>query len=280
MAKIKNKIKFKLKAITLNIPFEIESQLNLEKLIEIIHKDLKNYAKKDPSTHGSLDYILDSYYSFYALMCYRLAHSLYVLNYKNYARSISEFSKVKTGIEIHPGAQIGEGFVLDHGIGTVIGESVIIGNDVYILQCVVLGSSNISNNIGMRRHPIIGDNVDIGGFVKILGNIIIGNNVKISPGAVIKESIPENTKVIIGSLFQIMKSESNLKFTGFSNIDKQLIFYFDKKSVILSEIEILKNSKKLNFENIDNSLVLNNIFIKEGEYLLRHKNKEIMRITI
>ena len=116
--------------------------------------------------------------------------------FKIKARKISEHTKSITGIEIHPNATIGEYFIIDHGFGTVIGETSIIGDYCYILQGVILGSKGISNNNSNKRHPTIGNHVEIGAFCRLFGNITIGNNVFISPHNIITKDISNNTKVI------------------------------------------------------------------------------------
>ena len=140
------------------------------------------------------------------MLSYRVANYFYYeKNDKKTARKIAEFAKVKTGVEIHPASCIGERFVLDHTVGTVIGETTIIGNDCYILQNVILGARKIASNKNEKRHPIIDNNVQIGGGTRIYGAITIGDNVKISPNAIIKEPIPQNCTVLVDSNYQILK---------------------------------------------------------------------------
>lgn len=122
------------------------------------------------------------------------------------AKKISEYLKVKTGIEIHPASKIGNNFVIDHGVGTVIGETCIIGDNCYFLQNIILGSSKIALNEHGSRHPIIGNNVEIGGFVRIFGRVIIGQNVKISPHSIIYENVPDNHIVTIKNSQQCIKA--------------------------------------------------------------------------
>lgn len=126
-------------------------------ILEKSANDLKTFAKKDPSSKGDEIYILKSYLSYFAVLSYRI---FYEINKKNKikARKISENTKLITGIEIHPSAKIGKNFVIDHGNGTVIGETAIIGNNCYFLQNIILGSTKIANNPTKQRHPKIDNN--------------------------------------------------------------------------------------------------------------------------
>lgn len=114
---------------------------------------------------------------------------------KKQARLLTEQAKVSTGIEIHPAAKIGGSFVIDHGYGVVIGETATIGNNCYILQGVTLGGTKITKKITGKRHPSIGNNVEIGGFSKVLGNITVEDNVFIGPNCTITENIACNSAV-------------------------------------------------------------------------------------
>ncbi len=139
-------------------------------------------------------------------MNYRIANYIYINFedefFKIKARQISEYTKSFTGIKIHPNALIGKSFILNHGYGTVIGETVIIGDNCYILQGVILGSKTISNNNSEKRHPTLGNNVEIGAFSRLFGDIIIGDNVFISPHNIITKDIPCNTKIIMKKSYE------------------------------------------------------------------------------
>jgi serine O-acetyltransferase len=175
-------------------------------LAEKIFLDLNNFVNKDPASNNNYKMILESYQGFKAVMNYRIANYIYKNLEDNFfkikARQISEYTKSITGIEIHPNASIGDSFILDHGYGTVIGETTTIGNSCYILQGVILGSKTISNNISEKRHPTIGNNVEIGAFYRLFGDITIGDNVFISPHDIITKDIPSNTKVIIRNSYE------------------------------------------------------------------------------
>ncbi len=198
-------------------------------VVNVAYYDLLAFSQKDPSSNGNAMYILESYLSYQAVLMYRLSH----LIGKNYdivlARKISEITKLNTGIEIHPSATIGRNFVLDHGIGTVIGETVSIGDNCYLLQSIILGSKSITNNRNEIRHPQIGNNVEIGGFVRIYGNVSIGDNVKISPNAVIRNSIPSDTTVVLGCGYQILKNSNKRKlaYQGYRDEVDCLTLFFN-----------------------------------------------------
>ena len=160
-------------------------------------EDLKAFLKKDPSASSDYLVLAQTSTSFSAVLHYRLAHSIYfkkneLLHHEreNNARLISQRGKLKSGAEIHFKSRIGRNFVLDHGYGTVIGETTIIGEDCYILGGVILGAKGISLNPSESRHPIIGNNVQIGSFSSVFGKINIGDNVFIGANLCITNDIP------------------------------------------------------------------------------------------
>ena len=145
---------------------------------------------KDPAIHSKLEVIL--YPFFKAYLFYKISHFFY--NHKLYflARLFSEIAKNRTGIEIHPGAIIGQNFFIDHGTGVVIGETSIIGNNVMLYHGVTLGGTGKDKS---KRHPTLEDNVIIGAGAIILGNITIGANSKIGAGAIILKDVPPNSTI-------------------------------------------------------------------------------------
>ena len=133
------------------------------------------------------------YPSFKVMVHYRIAHKLYTQGHYFLARWVSQRGVRKTGIEIHPGAQIGENFFIDHGNGVIIGETAIIGNNVTLYQGVTLGGTGKEHG---KRHPTIGDNVMISAGAKVLGSFTIGENSKIGAGSVVLEAVPPNCTVV------------------------------------------------------------------------------------
>lgn len=159
--------------------------------MNFIKEEMNTILKNDPSIHSIIEVFL--YPSFKVKLYYKISHFLYKRKRFLIARIISEKAKRKTGIEIHPGATIGKNLFIDHGMGVVIGETCVIGDNVTLFHGVTLGGTGKGKG---KRHPTIGNNVFIGSGAKILGNITIGNNVKIGANSVILESIPDNVTVV------------------------------------------------------------------------------------
>lgn len=160
--------------------------------MKYIKEQIKLIKSKDPAMKSSFEVFL--YPSFKVMIYYRIAHYLYLRKYFFLARFLSERAKKKTGIEIHPGANIGKNLFIDHGCGVVIGETASIGDNVLIYHEVTLGGVS---NTSSKRHPTIGNNVIIGCGAKILGNIRIGNNVKIGANTIVLKDVIDN-KTITG----------------------------------------------------------------------------------
>jgi len=147
---------------------------------------------KDPAAR-SLPEIILLYQGLHALICYRAARMFFRLKLYLPARLISQFGRQWTGIEIHPGAVIGRGLFIDHGMGVVIGETAVIGNNVLLYQGVTLGGTGLQKG---KRHPTIGDNVVIGAGAKVLGDITVGDNSYIGANAVVIKDVPPNSTVV------------------------------------------------------------------------------------
>ena len=158
----------------------------------LFYPEIKTAQKKDPAAKSFLEVLL-LYQGLHALIWYRLAHFFYKRHFYFFARALSQLSRALTGIEIHPGAQIGKRFFIDHGMGVVIGETAIIGDDVLLYQGVTLGGTGLQKG---KRHPTIGNNVVIGAGAKVLGNITIGDNSYIGANAVVVKDVPPNSTVV------------------------------------------------------------------------------------
>ncbi len=157
-----------------------------------LRRDIRVIFERDPAAKSILEVIF-CYPGFHAVLFHRLAHWLYKHNFVILPRMISQFSRFLTGIEIHPGATIGQGFFIDHGSGVVIGETAEVGDNVTLYQGVTLGGTGKEKG---KRHPTIGNNVVIGAGAKILGSFKVGDNVKIGAGSVVNKSVPSDTTVV------------------------------------------------------------------------------------
>ena len=154
--------------------------------------ELDAVMQRDPAAKSRLEvYFL--YSGFKAIRSYRKAHWFHTHNMKFIARMISQHSRRKTGIEIHPGATIGKNLFIDHGMGVVIGETAVIGDNCTLYQNVTLGGTGKDTG---KRHPTLGDNVLVGAGAKVLGPFTIGNNVRIAAGAVVLDAVPDNATAV------------------------------------------------------------------------------------
>lgn len=160
--------------------------------IHKVKQDIQVIYDNDPAARNLAEVIL-CYPGLHAIIAYRLAHKFHSWGLKLLARMISYLTRIITGIEIHPAAQIGRRFFIDHGEGVVIGETTIIGDDVLLYQQVTLGGTG--NDHG-KRHPTIGNHVIIGAGAKVLGDIIIADHVRIGAGSVVIEDVPSHSTVV------------------------------------------------------------------------------------
>ncbi|MDE6785281.1 MAG: serine O-acetyltransferase [Ruminococcus sp.] len=161
-------------------------------MIKTIRRDIQLIRKSDPAARGTLEILL-TYPTLRAVRCYRIAHWFYRHRRFTAARIISQWARSKTGIEIHPGAKIGKGLFIDHGMGVVIGETAVIGDNCLLYQGVTLGGTGKDKG---KRHPTLGNNVLVGAGAKVLGPFTVGNNVKIAANAVVLNAIPDNCTAV------------------------------------------------------------------------------------
>ena len=166
----------------------------------------KNKKEKDPAARNIIEVVL-LYPGFHALIFHRIAHFFYKIKLLFIARLISQIARFLTGIEIHPGAQIGKRLMIDHGMGIVIGETAVIGDDCTIYHQVTLGGTGKEK---LKRHPTVGNNVLIGAGAKLLGPIVIESNVKIGAGAVVLKSVESNTTVVGVPVDRVIKKSNNI----------------------------------------------------------------------
>lgn len=161
-------------------------------LFALIREDISNVMEHDPAAKSRLE-VFTCYAGLHAVWFYRMNHWLWNHRVLLLARWLSQVARWLTGIEIHPGAKIGRRLFIDHGMGVVIGETAIVGNEVTLYQGVTLGGTGKEQG---KRHPTLEDDVVVGGGAKILGNIIVGRNCRIGAGSVVLRNVPENSTVV------------------------------------------------------------------------------------
>lgn len=209
-----------------------------------IRRDVAAIRQRDPAATSNLEIVL-LYSGLHAILAYRVAHKLYVNGHPLPARAISQAARFFTGIEIHPGATIGKGLVIDHGMGIVIGETAEIGDDCTIYQGVTLGGTG--KDLG-KRHPTVGNNVLLGAGAKVLGPIVIEDNSKVAANAVVLKNISKNSTAV-GIPAKVVR-QKGMKVDDLDQIHipdpvAQEISRLEKKLAALSEeIAALKAEKQ------------------------------------
>jgi serine O-acetyltransferase len=176
----------------------------LPEIRETLKKDVEAAYKGDPAAKSHLE-VIRSYPGLHAITVQRVAHALYKDGAPEYARELTEYAKSETGIDIHPGAEIGEHFFVDHGTGVVIGETATVGDWARIYQDVTLGALHFEEEEdeahmlkkGYERHPDVGDHVVIGAGTKVLGPITVGDHVSIGANSWVTDDVPDHTKVYV-----------------------------------------------------------------------------------
>lgn len=187
--------------------------MKIKYYLNYIYTDIQGIIEKDPAARSMLE-VFFCYPGFHAVLIHRISHKFWNWRLLFISRLISTFSRFLTGIEIHPGASIGKGFFIDHGLGVVIGETTEIGDNVTIYQGVTLGGTNLQEG---KRHPTIGNHVIIGAGAKVLGSISLGEGSRIGSNSVVLKNIPAFTTVVgipardIGSL----NNNSNQVFSAY-----------------------------------------------------------------
>ncbi len=159
--------------------------------IRNIKEEIDVIRERDPAIHSNWEAFL--YPSFKVMLSYRRAHRLYLKGHYFWARWVSQRAARRTGIEIHPGAEIGNRFFIDHGTGVIIGETTVIGENCTLYQGVTLGGTGKDHG---KRHPTLGNNVLVGAGAKVLGPFTIGDNSRVGAGSVVLEEVPANSTVV------------------------------------------------------------------------------------
>jgi serine O-acetyltransferase len=161
-------------------------------MLKTLRRDVQSVFDRDPAARSLIEVLL-CYPGLYAIWGYRFSHWLWVHRLKVLGRYVSQVMRWFTGIEIHPGAKIGQGLFIDHGMGVVIGETAEIGEEVTLYHTVTLGGTSLAKG---KRHPTLGDRVTVGAGAKILGPITIGHDSRIGANAVVVKSVPQNSVVV------------------------------------------------------------------------------------
>jgi serine O-acetyltransferase len=207
-------------------------------MFSIIRQDLQAVFDRDPAARTTLEVFL-TYAGFQALLAYRVAHRLWKMRFRLLGRLVSQVARWVTGVEIHPGASIGHGFFIDHGMGVVVGETTEVGDYVTLFQGVTLGGTGKEKG---KRHPTLGNHVVVGSGAKVLGNIRIGDSVKIGANSVVLRSVPSNSTVtgIPGRIVKSIGERVPEEAMDHANIPDPIAERFD-----LMERELIDLRKKL-----------------------------------
>lgn len=215
-------------------------------MIETVKTDVYAAKERDPAARSTLEVLL-LYPGVHAIAAHRLAHKLHKSGHTFVARAISQGARFATGIEIHPGATIGKGLMIDHGMGVVIGETAEIGDNCTIYQGVTLGGTG--KDVG-KRHPTLGNNVMIGAGAKVLGPMMIGDNSKVAANAVVLGEIPENSTAV-GIPAKVVKREG-VRVDQLDHIHipdpvaQQIRRLEDKLTALEAELTAIKQEKTKN----------------------------------
>ncbi len=202
-------------------------------LLKLIKEDFATVKRNDPALHSPFE-LLFNYPGLWALFFHRIAHWFYLKGLRFIPRLISAMGMFLTMIDIHPGATIGRRVFIDHGVGVVIGETTIIGEDVLIYQQVTLGGVSTSKG---KRHPTLGNNVVIGAGAKVLGNITIGENSKVGANSVVVKDVPSDSTAI-GIPARVLKrgyDKTPLSHNKIPDVNKEIFEYLIKRIEVLEE---------------------------------------------
>ena len=198
-----------------------------------MREDIAAVKDRDPAARSALEVVL-LYSGLHALWGYRFHHWLWSRGWRFPARALSQLARLITGIEIHPGAQIGRRFFIDHGMGVVIGETTIVGDDVTLFQGVTLGGTGKETG---KRHPTIGNNVVVGAGAKVLGNITVGENCRIGSGSVVLRDVPDNSTVVGVPGHIVFRAGKRVVITDPKQINDPLS---EALAAVASEVKALK----------------------------------------
>ena len=210
---------------------------------EYLKNDIATIKERDPAARSNAEIVL-LYSGLHAMIAYRIANKLYKSEHYFSARMISQIARRMTGIEIHPGATIGSGLFIDHGMGVVIGETAEIGNNCTLYQGVTLGGTGKDSG---KRHPTLGDNVLVGAGAKVLGPVNIGSGAKIAAGAVVLKDVPEDSTAVGIPAKIVRTGGTKVELLDHANIPdpvaKEFAAMKEKIDALEKELEALKAKK-------------------------------------
>lgn len=218
--------------------------MNFKSFFDRVVEDVDSVRERDPAAKSRLEVLL-TYSGVHAVLIYRLAHKLYVNQFKLTARALSQLGRLLTGIEIHPAAKIGRGLFIDHGAGVVIGETAEIGDNCLLYQGATLGGTGKGKG---KRHPTLGNNVMVGCGAKVLGPFKVGDNAKIAANAVVLEAVPANATAV-GVPARVVR-RNGVRVNDLDQVhipdpvSQELCRQRAKIEELEREIETLKNQKK------------------------------------
>ncbi len=219
-------------------------------MFKLIKEDFSNVKKNDPALHSTFE-LFFNYPGLWAMFFYRISHALYKKGLRFLPRFISAMGQFLTTIDIHPAAQMGRRVFIDHGMGVVIGETVIIGNDVVIYQQVTLGGVSTSKG---KRHPTLENNVVIGAGAKVLGNITIGDNSKVGANSVVVKDVPSDCTAV-GIPARVLRrgyDKNPLSHNKIPDVNKEIFEYLIKRIEVLEEA--LPKTKQKDIKQKDHNL--------------------------
>ncbi|MBP1535946.1 MAG: serine O-acetyltransferase [Ruminococcus sp.] len=221
----------------------------IKRIIRSYRAEIQSIKDRDPAASSTLEIL--TYAGLHAVAMYRVAHWFYLKDMKFAARLISQTARFLTGIEIHPGAKIGKGLLIDHGSGVVIGETAVIGDNCLLYQGCTLGGTGKDQG---KRHPTLGNNVMVGCGAKVLGPFTVGDNTKIAANAVVLESVPANCTAV-GVPARIVKQN------GKRTLDLDQVHIPDpiSQEICKNRVEISRLTKRI--EQLEAKLAAD----KEGE---------------
>ena len=200
--------------------------------VKSVREDIAAVFERDPAARSYLEVLL-CYPGLHALWAHRINHWLWRRGLRFLARFGSQCARLFTGIEIHPGAEIGRRLFIDHGMGVVIGETAIVGDDVTVYQGVTLGGTGKEKG---KRHPTIGNNVSIGSGAKLLGNITVGENCRVGAGSVVLRSVPDNSTIVGVPGHIVLRQGKRVVITDPKDISDPLSDVFIKLAAEVHEI--------------------------------------------